>query len=220
MSDGNARVLRPGHRISLGQDAYTVIQLNGTTVTLQDQHGELSAMLLGYLLTTPGFEALDAAPPKRAPQDGRLSVLDEAEQRRIRWLEGHLIELGTGRHPERTPRADYDPDLHTADERELAKLAELKGAGTEMTQRHLQRLRQAYRNDGLIGLADKRHCARRRQALVPTLASSRPSRRYSASHAGVRRLPGRSCSRSSSGSWTTPTALLKCPCPAGPPSIG
>lgn len=29
MSDGNARVLRPGHRIALGQDAYTVIQLNG-----------------------------------------------------------------------------------------------------------------------------------------------------------------------------------------------
>jgi Mu transposase, C-terminal len=156
MSDGNKRVLRPGHRITLGQDAYTVIQLNGTTVTLQDRHGELSAMLLGYLLTTPGFEALDAAPPKRAPQDGRLSVLDEAEQRRIRWLEGHLIELGTGRHPERTSRADYDPDLHTADERELAKLAELKAAGTEMTQRHLQRLRQAYRNEGLIGLADKR----------------------------------------------------------------
>ena len=36
------------------------------------------------------------------------------------------------------------------------KLAELKAAGTQMTQRHLQRLRQAYRNDGLIGLADKR----------------------------------------------------------------
>lgn len=105
MSDGNARVLRPGHRVALGQDVYTVIQLNGTNVTLQDQHGELSAMLLGYLLTAPGFEALDAAPPKRAPQDGRLSVLDEAEQRRIRWLEGHLIELETGRHPEGVPVA-------------------------------------------------------------------------------------------------------------------
>jgi hypothetical protein len=152
----NARVLRPGHRIALGQDVYTVVQLNGTNVTLQDQHGELSAMLLGYLLTAPGFQALDAAPPPRAPQDGRLSILDEAAQRRIRWLEEHLIELETGRHPERPPRADYDPDLHTAEERELAKLAELKAAGTEMTQRHLQRLRRAYRNEGLIGLADKR----------------------------------------------------------------
>lgn len=156
MSDGNSRVLRPGHRIALGRDVFTVIQLNGTNVTLQDQHGELSAMLLGYLLTAPGFEALDAAPPKRAPQDGRLSILDETEQRRIRWLEGHLIELETGRHPEGPPRADYDPYLHTADERELAKLAELKAAGTEMSQRHLQRLRHSYRYDGLIGLADKR----------------------------------------------------------------
>jgi hypothetical protein len=41
VSDTNAQVLRPGHRIALGQDVYTVIQLNGTTVTLQDQHGEL-----------------------------------------------------------------------------------------------------------------------------------------------------------------------------------
>jgi hypothetical protein len=87
MSDPTARVLRPGHRIALDQDVYTVIQLNGTTVTLQDQHGELSVMLLGYLLTAPGFAALDAAQPRRAPQDGRLSVLDEAEQQRIRWLE-------------------------------------------------------------------------------------------------------------------------------------
>jgi hypothetical protein len=156
MSDGNPRVLRPGHRIALGHDVYTVIQLNGTNVTLQDQHGELSAMLLGYLLAAPGFEALDAAPPKRAPQDGRLSILDETEQQRIRWLEGHIIELETGRHPEGPPHADYDPDLRTAEERELAKLAELKAAGTEMTQRHLQRLRRAYRYDGLIGLADKR----------------------------------------------------------------
>ena len=102
-------MLRPGHRIALDQDVYTVIQLNGTTVTLQDQHGELSAMLLGYLLTAPGFAALDAAPPRRAPQDGRLSVLDEAEQQRIRWLEGHLIELETGRHPEGPPCAGVRP---------------------------------------------------------------------------------------------------------------
>jgi Mu transposase, C-terminal len=156
VSDRDARVLRPGHRIALGQDVYTVIQLNGTIVTLQDRHGELSAMLLGYLFATPGFEALDAAPPRRAPQDGRLCVLDEVEQQRIRWLEGHLIELETGRHPEGPPRADYDPDLHTVEERELAKLAELRAAGTEMTQRNLQRLRRAYKYQGLIGLADKR----------------------------------------------------------------
>jgi hypothetical protein len=152
----NARALRPGHRIAVGQDTYTVIQLSGTTVTLQDQNGELSAVLLGYLLTAPGFHALDASPPRRAPQDGRLSLLDEAEQRRIRWLEGHLIEVETGCPPEGTPRTEYDPDLHTMNEREQVKLSEFKAAGAEMTQRHLQRLRQAYRDNGLIGLADKR----------------------------------------------------------------
>ena len=156
MSALDARVLRPGHRIAVGHDTYTVIQLSGTTVTLQDQNGELSAILLVHLLTAPGFEALDAARPRRAPQDGRLSVLDETERQRIRRLEGHLIELETGHSPEGSPRPEYDPDLHTMDEREQAKLAELRAAGTEMTQRHLQRLRQAYRDHGLIGLADKR----------------------------------------------------------------
>jgi hypothetical protein len=68
-------VLRPGHRIALGQDVYTVMQLNGTAVTLQDQHGELSAAMLGYLLTAPGFQALDSAPRARGPQDGRLAAL-------------------------------------------------------------------------------------------------------------------------------------------------
>ena len=156
MSDTNGRVLRPGHRIVLDQDVYTVIRLNGTAVTLQDQYGELSAILLGYLLTAPGFAALDAAPPKRAPQDGRLSVLGEAVQKRIRWLEGHLIEIETGRHPEGPARETYDPDLHSLDERELAKVAELKAEGAVISQRSLQRARQAYRDNGLIGLADKR----------------------------------------------------------------
>jgi hypothetical protein len=156
VSDVSPRALRPGHRIAVGQETYIVVRLDGTTVTVQDQHGELTAVLLGHLLTAPGFAALDAPPPRRAPQDGRLSVLDDAEQRRIRWLEGHLIELETGRQPEGPSRAEYDPDLHSMDEREKAKLADLEAEGTRMTQRHLQRLRQAYRDEGLIGLADKR----------------------------------------------------------------
>ncbi len=156
MTEEPARVLRPGHRIALGPDVYTVIQLNGTAVTLQDQNGELSAVMLGYLLTAPGFQALDAAPPRRVPQDGRLAALNAAEQERVRWLEGHLIELETGRHPEQPPRDAYDLALHDTEARERAKLAEFEIAGRPMTRRHLQRLRRAYREEGLIGLADRR----------------------------------------------------------------
>jgi hypothetical protein len=156
MTAEGRRVLRPGHRVALGSDLYTVIQINGTAVTLQDERGDLSAMMLGYLLAVPGFQALDAVPSRRVPQDGRLSALDAAEQERIRWLEGHLIELETGRHPERPPRAEYDPSLHGTEVREQAKLAEFEAAGRPMTRRHLQRLRRAYREEGLIGLADQR----------------------------------------------------------------
>lgn len=156
MTEATARVLRPGHRIAIGQEIYTVIRLNGTAVTLQDLHGELSAVLLGYLLTAPGFQPLDAAPRRRVPQDGRLAALDTAEQQRVRWLEGHLIELETGRHPERPPREAYDPSVHNIEEREQAKLAEFATAGHRVTRRHLQRLRRAYRDEGLLGLADQR----------------------------------------------------------------
>jgi hypothetical protein len=86
----------------------------------------------------------------------RIAALDTAEQERVRWLEGHLIELETGRHPERPPRDAYDPDLHDTERRERAKLAEFEAAGRPMTRCHLQRLRRAYRDDGLLGLADKR----------------------------------------------------------------
>jgi hypothetical protein len=125
-------------------------------VTLQDEHGELSAVLLGHLLAAPGFQTLGSAPPRRVPQDGRLAALSAAEQERVRWLEGHLIELETGKHPEQPSRDEYDPALHDLDERQQAKIAEFEAAGRPMTYRHLQRLRRAYREEGLIGLADRR----------------------------------------------------------------
>jgi hypothetical protein len=217
---GQARVLKPGHRVALGDEVYTVVQLNGTAVTLQDDHGELSAFLLGYLLTAPGFEALDAGTPKRAPQDGRIAALDVTEQERIRWLEGHMIELETGRHPDSAVQAIYDPDLHSAEDRELAKLAELRSSGREMTQRHLQRLRQAYRKEGLIGLADKR----RLRPLVP--GSGTDSRVI----AVIEEMLGESRGHSTVARSVMLTQLRyrldeaygpgKCPCPAVGPFTG
>ena len=62
MTEEGRRVLRPGHRIALGPDVYTVIQINGTAVTLLDERGDLSAMMLGYLLTVSGFKAPPCAP--------------------------------------------------------------------------------------------------------------------------------------------------------------
>jgi hypothetical protein len=82
--------------------------------------------------------------------------LSTAEQERVRWLEGHLIELETGRHPEQPSRDVYDPALHDIKDRERSKLAEFEAAGRPVTRRHLQRLRRAYREEGLIGLADRR----------------------------------------------------------------
>lgn len=158
------RALRLGHRIAWGEETFTVIALNGTTVTLQDHRGELSAVLLTHLMDSPGFEALDAGPPRRVPQDGRLASLDDDEQSRVRWLEGQLLEVETGHHPDHAPetpgRPEYDPINHTLDERERAKVTELRAAGHTMSLRSLQRLRADYRREGLLGLVDKRKLRR------------------------------------------------------------
>jgi hypothetical protein len=43
VSEPNAQVLRPGHRIALGQDVYTVIQLNGTITMEERELAKLAA---------------------------------------------------------------------------------------------------------------------------------------------------------------------------------
>jgi hypothetical protein len=79
VSDTNARVLRPGHRIALDQQVYTVIQLSGTTVPPEDL--SVLAGVQGVLI-----EILEARNGELAEQNGALAA-------RVAELEGRLARL-------------------------------------------------------------------------------------------------------------------------------
>jgi hypothetical protein len=57
--------LPAGHAIDCASGA---VRVYGTAVTLQDQHGELSAVMLGYLLTAPGFQHSTLTRPGAYPR--------------------------------------------------------------------------------------------------------------------------------------------------------
>src|SRR5512142_770611 len=100
-----------GSRVLIDGELQTVMGLSGTTVMLVDEARRPTAMLLTHLLASPGFVVVDAAPPRRLGADSLVAAFGEEVAEHARWLEGHLREVETGRHPARPdqPQARYDP---------------------------------------------------------------------------------------------------------------
>ncbi|MER6601541.1 Mu transposase C-terminal domain-containing protein [Streptomyces parvus] len=127
---------------------------------LVDDAQAASVVLLGHLLASEGFAVLGAGPSRPPlPEEGVLEELPEEEAERVRWWQRHLTELMTGR-PDADPgtlvRAEYDPEVRSVRQRELAKLAELREAGEEVALSTLQRLRTRFEREGAAGLVDRR----------------------------------------------------------------
>ncbi|MEF9904835.1 hypothetical protein [Streptomyces sp. P9-A2] len=127
---------------------------------LVDDAQAASVVLLGHLLASEGFAVLGTGPSRPPlPQEGVLDGLPAEEAERVRWWHRHLTELMTGR-PDAdhgTPvRAEYDPDVRSVRQRELAKVAELREAGEEVALSTLQRLRARFEREGVAGLVDRR----------------------------------------------------------------
>jgi transposase InsO family protein len=154
-------VLRVGDRVRFGDRVHTVVGLAGTTVRLLDEAGVASLVLFSHLVSADGFELLDSGPEAVALAPfGLLDTVPEPALRRAKLMERHLIEATTGLPPDAAagsaPRPEYDPKWHTVDERLAAKAAELTAAGSAVSTRTLQRLRAAWRDQGLWGLVDRR----------------------------------------------------------------
>ncbi|MFG2627913.1 Mu transposase C-terminal domain-containing protein [Streptomyces sp. NPDC048473] len=127
---------------------------------LVDDAQAASVVLLGHLLASEGFAVLGTGPSRPPlPQEGVLDGLPEEEAERVRWWQRHLTELMTG-HPDAdhgTPvRAEYDPNVRSVRQRELAKVAELRETGEEVALSTLQRLRARFEREGVAGLVDRR----------------------------------------------------------------
>ncbi|WP_342456392.1 hypothetical protein [Streptomyces coeruleorubidus] len=154
------RLLSLGDRVHYDGREHTVAALHGTSVRLVDDAQAASVVLLGHLLASEGFAVLSTGPARPPlPEEGVLDGLPEEAAERARWWQRHLTELMTGR-PDATPgtavRREYDPEVHSVRQRELAKLAELREAGEEVSLSTLQRLRTRFEREGVAGLVDRR----------------------------------------------------------------
>ncbi|WP_367043385.1 Mu transposase C-terminal domain-containing protein [Streptomyces sp. Je 1-332] len=154
------RLLSLGDRVRYEGREHSVVALHGTSVRLVDDAQGASVVLLGHLLASEGFGVLGTGPSRPPlPQEGVLDGLPAEEAERVRWWQRHLTELMTG-HPDAdhgTPvRAEYDPDVRSVRQRELAKLAELRETGMEVALSTLQRLRARFEREGVAGLVDRR----------------------------------------------------------------
>jgi hypothetical protein len=153
-------VLRIGDRVRFDGLVQTVVGLSGTLVRLADEQGRGSVVHLPHLLGADGFERLGERVAGPALPAGSLhgvppEVIEEAQ-----WWEYHIVEVITGRppaaDPAARPRLGYDPVARSVVQREQAKATELAAQGRAVSIRTLQRKRQRYETQGLVGLIDWR----------------------------------------------------------------
>ncbi|MEB3065477.1 Mu transposase C-terminal domain-containing protein [[Mycobacterium] zoologicum] len=157
-------VIREGDEIRLSDGVFTVVTLSGSSARLTDAVGGQSVVPLSRLLGDPALELVSGSRPALCSEEA-LAGVPEAAAERARWWERHLIEVLTGRRVDSEagsrPRPEFDPASRSLRQRELAKLAELRSAGHEISLYTLQRQRYAYERDGLLGVVDRRHIPRR-----------------------------------------------------------
>nr|WP_232545900.1 DDE-type integrase/transposase/recombinase [Streptomyces antimycoticus] len=166
--DGQLGQRRPvvevgAHVVYRGQ-TWQVAALQGQQIYLLQEDGTEETLLTGRLFADPDFEVVGARrTPDAVPQWGLFETVSlAAQQRALAWLP-HIREVETGwPHPEgsregQAMRPEYDPERWTLAQRDAAKAKELTALGfTRVTRTTVERMRHAYRKQGLWGLVDKR----------------------------------------------------------------
>ncbi|MEU4234906.1 transposase family protein [Nonomuraea sp. NPDC026600] len=133
--------LRAGDEIRLGDAEHTITNVSGSSISLTDVTGHEVVMERSALFVTPGFAVVSGfrAP---LPDQGLLARVPADAVEEACWWERHVLEVLDGSGSLR--------------QRELAKVAELEELGRVVTLRKLQRMRQSYESEGLVGLLDGR----------------------------------------------------------------
>ncbi|MFD7178241.1 Mu transposase C-terminal domain-containing protein [Streptomyces sp. NPDC059929] len=158
----NARpAVAVGAHVRFRSVKWQVAALSGQTVHLIGPDGGGEAVLAGYLFADPGFSVIGADVPQAAPQWGLFETAPAAAREKALAWQRHVREvecgLAGGTGSEGVVREQYDPARHTLAEREQAKAEELTALGFGRVSRTtVQRMRLAYRKQGLWGLLDHR----------------------------------------------------------------
>ncbi|MDQ1013424.1 transposase InsO family protein [Streptomyces sp. V4I23] len=156
-------VMEVGAHVAYRGQTWQVAALQGQQVYLLQENGAETSLLLGRLFADPGFDVVGARTPDAVPQWGLFETVPlAAQQRALAWLP-HIREVETGwPRPEggregQTMRPEYDPERWTLAQRDAAKAQELAALGfARVTRTTVERMRLAYRKQGLWGLVDKR----------------------------------------------------------------
>ncbi|MEV8345911.1 Mu transposase C-terminal domain-containing protein [Streptomyces niveus] len=140
---------------------WQVVALSGQTIHLVGPDGGGEAVLAGYLFADPGFSVIGAEVPQAAPQWGLFETAPVAARAKALAWQRHVREvdcgLAGGPGSAGAVREQYAPERHTLAEREQAKAEELTALGVGRVSRTtVQRMRLAYRKQGLWGLLDHR----------------------------------------------------------------
>lgn len=158
----NARpAVKVGAHVRFRGVKWQVAALSGQTVHLVGPDGGGEAVLAGYLFADPGFSIIGADVPQAAPQWGLFETSPAAAREKALAWQRHVREvecgLADGPGSGGVVRPRYDPARHTLAEREQAKAEELTALGFGRVSRTtVQRMRLAYRKQGLWGLLDHR----------------------------------------------------------------
>lgn len=140
---------------------WQVVALSGQDIHLVGPDCGGEAVLAGHLFADPGFTVIGADVPQAAPQWGLFETAPAAAREKALAWQRHVREvecgLPGGPGSEGAVRPQYDPERHTLAEREQAKAQELTALGFGRVSRTtVQRMRLAYRKQGLWGLLDHR----------------------------------------------------------------
>ncbi|MHA4779817.1 Mu transposase C-terminal domain-containing protein [Streptomyces sp. MSC1_001] len=154
-------VVEVGAQVRFGGVRWQVVALSRQGFHLVDEGGADQVVLAGHLFADPGFAVLGAEPVQAVPQWGLFETAPvAAREKAMAWLR-HVreVECGLPGGPDSggVMRAEYDPQRWTLAERERAKAAELTALGFgRVSDRTVQKMRLAYRKQGLWGLVDHR----------------------------------------------------------------
>ncbi|MBD0742925.1 Mu transposase C-terminal domain-containing protein [Streptomyces sp. CBMA152] len=158
-------VVEVGAQIRFSGAQWQVVALSGQSFHLVGEDGADQVVLAGHLFADPGFAVVGAEQVQAVPQWGLFETAPvAAREKAMAWL-GHIreVESGLPGGPDSggVVRAEYDPGRWTLAEREQAKAAELTTLGFGRVSRStVQRMRLAYRREGLWGLVDQRTARR------------------------------------------------------------
>ncbi|WP_280905819.1 Mu transposase C-terminal domain-containing protein [Streptomyces sp. SAI-117] len=154
-------MVKVGAQVRFQGVRWQVVALAGQEISLLGPDGAGQVVLAGHLFADAGFMVVGAEVPQACPRWGLFETAPAAARQKALAWQRHVREVECGRPDgpgsDDAVREQYDPARHTLAEREQAKAAELTALGFGRVSRTtVQRMRLAYRKQGLWGLVDHR----------------------------------------------------------------